>query len=81
MYITTTKIIFTAAISNPTVVAFITVWVFANYITHLHTSGDEKFHCQLEALVQKRAVLPVGKPLQSRFHNREHECGSKGPLL
>ena len=25
------------------------------------------------ALVQKRAALPVGKPLQSRFPNREHK--------
>ena len=32
-------------------------------------------------LVQKRVVLPVGKPLQSQFPNREHECGTKGPLL
>jgi len=32
-------------------------------------------------LVQKQALLPVGKPLQSRFLNREHESGTKGPLL
>jgi len=29
--------------------------------------------------VGKQAVLPVGKPLQSRFPNREHEFEAKGP--
>ena len=33
------------------------------------------------ALVQKKVVLPVGKLLQSRFLNWEHECETKGPLL
>ena len=33
----------------------------------------------LGALVHKQAVLPIGKPLQSRFFNREHESGTKGP--
>ena len=37
----------------------------------------EKAH----APVQKQAVLPVGKPLQSWFPNWEHESGIKGPLL
>jgi len=35
----------------------------------------------LGAPVQNQVVLPVGKPLQSRFPNREHESGTKGPLL
>jgi len=33
------------------------------------------------AIVQKQAVLPIGKPLQFRFSNWEHESGTKGPLL
>ena len=33
------------------------------------------------SLVEKRAVLPVLNPLQSRFWNREHESGTKGSLL
>ena len=36
---------------------------------------------RLQTLVEKRAVLPVLNPLQSRFLNREHESGTKGPLL
>ena len=32
-------------------------------------------------LVQKWALLPVGKSLQSRFFNREHQSGTKGILL
>ena len=35
----------------------------------------------LSPLVQKQAVLPVRKHLQFRFSNREHESGTKGPLL
>ena len=33
------------------------------------------------ALVHKQAVLPVEKSFQSRFTNREHESGTKEPLL
>ena len=36
---------------------------------------------QERALVQKRALLPVGKLHQSRFSNREHQSGTKGTLL
>jgi len=35
----------------------------------------------LDALVEKRAVLPVLNRFQSRFWNREYEIGTKGPLL
>ena len=35
----------------------------------------------LALLVHKQVVLPVGKPLQSQFPNREHESGTKGESL
>ena len=35
----------------------------------------------LVTLLQKRWFVPVGKPLLSRFPNREHQAGTKGGAL
>ena len=58
---------------------------------HVSTKGDRDARIEpdyeatqgerIRTLVEKRAVLLVLNPLQSRFWNREHESGTKGLLL
>ena len=48
-------------------------------LCHLDSLDKSLISCY--SLVEKRAVLSVLSPLQSRFWNREHESRTKEPLL